>query len=366
LTRFKGWLGVCFTVDLTATSAKLGSAGMKGERPNTEPTPDKNKPASVGRELLKGCLHLFWTWIGFDALAEDFATHENAVRKANVLRFLLVVSLLVGIFGYILRGCIDSSDIQTLKNDSMSNSAALDFYKRQGTEADKKLQQQAQDIQILHTENASLANQAAISASIPLHMVSIVSNLDNILATDPTNRQQLLQLQYTVEAFTNAFAESTLRPTFDLYINDTRSPDQMTFVLKQPRVMRILIKSLTTLTANEVTANFVIMDSTDPTNFDLTGWTRGAATITESFGHSYRGQTIHTTNTVTNIWTWKADKLVTGSANSYSYYTLPSISISTNLPSIYNDPMRMPIYTKFLVYAVGAKTTPHAVFIELR
>jgi hypothetical protein len=88
-------------------------------RPHSHPT---ITPPSAARKLLKGCLHLFWTWIGFDALAEDFATHENAVRKANVLRFLLVVSLLTGVFAYLLRGCVDSSEIQSLSNNSRSNS----------------------------------------------------------------------------------------------------------------------------------------------------------------------------------------------------------------------------------------------------
>jgi len=72
---------------------------------------NQNKP-SVVKELIKGCLHLFWTWIGFDALAEDFATHENAVRKAKVLRLLLVVAMIFGVCGYMLKGCFDSSEIR--------------------------------------------------------------------------------------------------------------------------------------------------------------------------------------------------------------------------------------------------------------
>lgn len=99
-----------------------------------EPSPRLSQPAapvakpSVLRELLRILTNLFWTWVGFDAMAADFQSHETAVRKAKSLAFVLVAALLSFIGGYWVRGGSDASEIQSLQSSIRSNEAIRASY----------------------------------------------------------------------------------------------------------------------------------------------------------------------------------------------------------------------------------------------
>src|ERR1039458_6519584 len=129
-----------------------------------------------------------------------------------------------------------------------------------------KIREQDTTVLTLTTEKASLANQAAISASIPLHMVSIVSNLDNILATEPTNRQELLSLLYSVEALTNALAEANIRPTFELLINGTHITNNSVLHLSQSRIINLQIQNASAVSLEQLHVGFFAPLELDPTN----------------------------------------------------------------------------------------------------
>src|ERR1700761_9127207 len=72
---------------------------------------------SVWREFLKGFHDLFWQWYGLDKVAEDFNKHEESVRKGAALRFLLIIAVLMLGAGFGIKGCVDSSALDSARSD---------------------------------------------------------------------------------------------------------------------------------------------------------------------------------------------------------------------------------------------------------
>ena len=125
----------------------------------------------------------------------------------------------------------------------------------------------------LATEKASLENRLTTFEAIPFQVPSIISNLSNIIATEPTNRQQLVSLLFSVEALTNSLAEAALRPTFDLYINGTIITDGAVLQLEQSRTLRIQVHNTSTVAADQLSVTIVTPLALDPTNLVANGWT---------------------------------------------------------------------------------------------
>jgi hypothetical protein len=216
-----------------------------------------------------------------------------------------------------------------------------------------KIREQDSTILKLTTEKASLANQAAVAASIPLHVPSIISNLDNILATEPTNRQQLLSLLYSVEALTNSLAESTLRPTFDLLINGTKITNGVVLDLKQSRTMDIRVRNTSSISIEQLEIDLGIPLQLDPTNLDAQGWQ-----LYPSITKSINGKEIKSGNQ----WGWHADRVISGSGGTSDNWVdivqaVNSIHISTNYQ--YPD-----LRVVFVVYAARSKPLIQQVMLK--
>jgi len=290
-----------------------------------ERKPDNRKPPAVGRELLKGCFHLFWTWIGFDALAEDFETHENVVRKAKVLRFLLVVSLLVFVSGYILKGCIDSTKIAELEQDK---------HKQEITIQDVKA-----DFNRVTTEKIGLQGKLDMRQTWDLQSPIFPTNFSYFIATQSTNQQQLSQLSHTLEGITNSLADAALMPTFDLYINKTKITNGTILSLKHSRILNLKVQNTSPITAEQLKVLFQAPYGLDPTNLlSARGWIQlpddamksDDPTIPEFL--SCHG------------WRWNADTIIEGNGPC----PVDSLEISTN----FTYPR---IKVKASVYAVRSK-----------
>jgi hypothetical protein len=214
-----------------------------------------------------------------------------------------------------------------------------------------KIREQDTTILTLATEKASLANQAAVAASIPLHVPSIISNLDNILATEPTNRQQLLSLLYSVEALTNALAEATARPTFDLFINDIKITNDTVLDLNKSRILYIRVVNTSLVSIEQLTVRFYAAIDMQPTNLIADGWALGPQMSQVIDGH-------WPDTPMANVWIWRADSLVSPNAPNYNgAYNVNSLKISTN----YHSPV---LEAGILVYAARSMGVNHKVTLR--
>ena len=128
------------------------------------------------------------------------------------------------------------------------------------------------DIGRLTTEKTSAENRAALFETIPLQVPGIITNLSNMLSTQPTNQQQLLSLLYSIQALTNSLADVALRPTFDLYINETRITNGTVLSLKESRILRMKIQNTSPITAEQLEVRFGAPSGLAPTNLIANGW----------------------------------------------------------------------------------------------
>lgn len=142
-------------------------------------------------------------------------------------RSLLIILVIAGVvISALLTHKYENTKIESLNSrHANSNSFLLGMIAQNENDkkaSDTKIQDLKADLNRLTTEKAAAEQRAAIFEAIPLQVPSIITNISNLLATAPTNQQQLLHVLSAVEALTNSLTEVTLRPTFDLYINQTK------------------------------------------------------------------------------------------------------------------------------------------------
>ena len=206
-----------------------------------------------------------------------------------------------------------------------------------------KLRDQDTTILKLTTEKASLENRAAIADSIPLHVPAIISNLDNLLATEPTNRQQLLTLLYSVEALTNVLADASLIPSFALYLNATQITNGTVLNLARSRIIEVTVYNTSKVAGEQLKVGLAAPAGLDPTNLVSTGWTLQNKMVT--FTNSKMTEILNV-----NRWESGCDHVVSGNQVVHMY----PIQISTNFP--YSS-----IEVRFDVYCARSKTTVYFV-----
>lgn len=183
-------------------------------------------------------------------------------------------------------------------------------------------------------------------------MPSIIKNLENILATEPTNQQAIRSLLYSVEALTNSLAEVAMRPTFDLYINKTKITNGTVLDLSQSRTLYPRVASSSSISLEQLSVAFVTPLQLDPTNLDAKGWWLGPRLIGVVDGR-------YTDVPSGNQWMWHADSIVAGTSDNQlvSGYDINYLHISTNFPY----PV---VLVTFQVTAARAKSVNYSVVLK--
>ena len=285
----------------------------------------------------------------------DFRAPEIKPRQTRLEKFAALVAsrtpqekgALIGLFGTftvaLLLSLSQCSRVSTenaiLKHDTQNMAG--------------KIREQDTTILKLSTEKASLESRLTTFESVPFQVPSIIKNLENILATEPTNRQAILSLLYSVEALTNSLAEVAMRPTFDLYINQTKITNGTVLDLKQSRTLSPRIKNTSAISIEQLSFDFVTPLELNATNLDAPGWQLSPQVIKIIDGKEIKSG---------NQWRWHADNIISGSGGTSDNwveggYDVNCIRISTNFP--YHG-----IWVTFNIYAARAKSVNYTVMLK--
>jgi hypothetical protein len=251
---------------------------------------------------------------------------EWAGIKAGKLLFGIIALAILAVFVWPLnKAWRKQAEIEST-NSILSNSNSFLRGEIQQNEkllrtAETTIQNLKGDATRLEIAKAAAENRAAIFEAIPLQIPSIITNLSNLIATQPTNQQQLLVLLDAVQSLTNALSEISARPTFDFYINYTRITNNAVISLKQSRLIKLRVHNTSSVTAQEVTVDFSAPLGLDKTNLLFHGWDLMPAGVLMS-------SDAYTSIPTGNHWKWVADKIVPGMQG----HDVESSEISTNFP----------------------------------
>jgi hypothetical protein len=223
----------------------------------------------------------------------------------------------------------DNTTIQSLNSQyTSSNSFLLGMIaqdEKEKSASEKKIQDLKSDINRLTTEKTSAETRLTTLETFSSQYPAFITNISALIETQPTNRQQILNLQLSVEALTNALAEATLRPTFDLSINtipiknypllsiakDFSLITNCTVLnLHKSRKLDIRVRNTSPLTVEQLTVS--MNGAFDPTNVIATGWRQLPPYLAG-------GQT-------GNGWSWQANTLL----NANGIYDVEQLEISSN------------------------------------
>lgn len=174
----------------------------------------------------------------------------------------------------------------------------------------------------LTTEKEAAKNQAAAYAVIPGFVLSMVSNLSVMVSNDPTNRQQISAALLTLQTLTNALSELTIRPTFNLYINDIEITNHDVVIpLKVPRRITFALQNTSNVTAEQARIELITPLALEVTNLSHNGWS-----VAPVFSQGFM------TNQSGRVWGWFATRSIapTHSMHLERYFADP-LEISTNV-----------------------------------
>ncbi len=307
-------------------------------------TPDPKLPGQIIRPRKSPC----------ERISSWFSSRIGQLQGALVTGGVMVV---LWLFSAILQYNLYKNENAVLKQDVRAKTTKVQ-------ELEHTILSLKADLNISTIEKASAENRAAVADLIPLQALSIVSNLDNLIATEPTNRQQLLSLLHRVEALTNALTEATAIPTFDLYVNDVKITNMTCLNLKQSRTMNVSIKNTSPMTAEQVCAEFEANSILDPTNVYAPEWTHLDAGRTAYAGRIGGTRTPdNITETASNTWISRSNRLVPGNTDKKTFCGLGYIRISTSWPC---DEMsrHLPVCpVRFVVYAAGTRAVSYLVIL---
>lgn len=159
---------------------------------------------------------------------------------------LFILFIIVGVvLGWLFRGHGVQSTIATLRNDFSNTNAILtgqlmatrneiqhiekerDKIQQAGNSEMMRLTldlneaKRARDADVLRltAERDSLQQRLSYFESLPANVLTLYSNLSNLYANEPTNRQQLASMLRSLQSITNALNALSARPTFDFYLN---------------------------------------------------------------------------------------------------------------------------------------------------
>ena len=270
-------------------------------------------------------MELFWSTCGLDAMANDHDAHEEAVKKATLLRLLLVIALLAFVAGCWLRGCVASSEIESLNNTSRSNSVVLEVYKNENADLSSKVisakienneNMRRKDAEISKVTSELLTTQQRLTSfeSLPANILNLYTNTANLFLNEPTNRAQLASLLLSVQSFTNAVSELSKSPLFDLYINDVRLTNGTVISLHESRLLKIQALNSSDITARGLSISFLCPSALDKTNVIANGW-------------DFMPQIPENPSNIRNHWLWTASRTAPGGIT----YNIDSLEISTNV-----------------------------------
>ena len=253
------------------------------------------------------------------------------------LILLFVIGGLVA--GWWLRSCHANSSEAFLQGQLRQSETRSDKLQTQSTLALNELRgTKDSEIIKLTVENTLLQNRIATIEAIPSQVPSLISDVKNLLAADPTNRIQLLGILFTLQSLTNALADIALRPTFDLYINGTVITNESVLDMRQSQLLRLRLKNTSPLTAEQVTLSLNVPLGIDVTNVIADGGTLAPADKLLIDGKL-------SDITAGYRWFWQTDKLLQPGA----YYDVGSLRITTNIP--------YPVVKVFFdVYSARSKT----------
>ena len=189
-----------------------------------------------------------------------------------------------------------------------------------------------------------------------MQVPAIITNLANFIATQPTNSEKLKGILFEIETLTNALAEATSRPTFDLYINDIKIINGTVLDVKQSRMLRIEVRNTSAFSLEQLYVDFAAPLALDQTNLDAAGWTLGPIKVMTGAGPSGIPKA--------NSWTWHATQPIPGSVTDAGYgdfvhaYYAEFLHVSTN----FHYPV---IQVRIAVSAVRAKISNYTVTLLL-
>lgn len=176
-------------------------------------------------------------------------------------------------------------------------------------------------VHTLTTENGSLKNQLATYSTVPFQAATMVSNINIMLAQNPTNQQQLLSILYSVQSLTNALTAIAAQPTFSVKINDTeliQGAGTTVIRLPEDRAIRLQVKNTSVFPAEQLTVFFWAEDRLSPTNLTMSGeWRRMELQQT---------LTIQNTPYKANTWIWNS-KVLLGSTK---VYAVDQLTVASN------------------------------------
>jgi hypothetical protein len=186
-------------------------------------------------------------------------------------------------------------------------------------EATQRETRHGAEINKLTTENKSLEDRMAIYSAIPAQVPALMSNVFFLISTQPTNQQQLLNIAASIQALTNSLAEVSLRPEFQLSVNDTLITTNTDINLKASRILRIEVQNTSPLVADQLTLQLCAPSLLlDPTNFIAPEWHSNTLKSTMTFvGYPpIEGR----------CWSWHADSILP----LHHIYYVASVEIATN------------------------------------
>lgn len=183
--------------------------------------------------------------MSFSPLNLYLKTEWPHIRNAVDLCILFII--LGVILGWLIRGHRVQSTIATLRNDYSNTNALLtgrliatsneiqhiekerDKIQQAGNSEMMRLTldlneaKRARDADVLRltTERDSLQQRLSYFESLPANVLTLYSNLSNLYANDPTNRQQLASMLMSLQSITNAISALSAKPTFEFYLNGT-------------------------------------------------------------------------------------------------------------------------------------------------
>jgi hypothetical protein len=287
----------------------------------TEVTRQGGKP-SLLKEFIRVYVHLFWTWMGFDTLADDFESHNTTVKKARALAFLVVLGVLTGVTGFLLKGCSDSGTISSLVQNGQSNGVVMLSYQVENTHLNRRVSDDQSALAELKRQrdeaNNALAPWVQLANS---HFTNtpVTKRLDSLYEIVKAN----------AEAFTSILQAMTIdRPTFRLTLNeeplssiseDVSAPYRI-MAIPEPRELRLRVENVGKVTAEHLTIS--VLCPVNMTNVNGTGWEAQAA---GKWQGNIGGQEVHLNDL--SHWVVVADKSI---ANN-SLFIAPRFIISTNV-----------------------------------
>ena len=136
------------------------------------------------------------------------------------------------------------------------------------------------DLSRLTGERDSLQQRLTYFESLPANVLALYSNLSNLYANDPTNRQQLASMLMSLQSITNAIDDLSARPTFGFHLNGNPITNGSIVVLRLTNDVAQLIFAVKNSGTAAADGVHILLDAGEHEDAVRTitsdsGWTRG-------------------------------------------------------------------------------------------